>query len=183
MRAVRSRPEQVTIVAVDGHSAAGKSTLARALAAEFDRVALIHGDDFYRVMDESARAALDPAQGADLYYDWQRLRDEVLTALRAGRPATFQRYDWDTNQLSAGSVTIQPVPVVVVEGLFVSRPELGSLIDFSVLVTATEERRARRQRARADASSLWLQRWDAAERWYFHNTRPAETFDAVLPGQ
>lgn len=39
------------MVAVDGHSAAGKSTFAAALAA-CTAAALVPGDDFYRVMDE-----------------------------------------------------------------------------------------------------------------------------------
>lgn len=183
VHAVKAWAAPVTVIGVDGHSAAGKSTLAAALAAELDPAVLVHGDDFYRVMDESERADLGPAQGADLYYDWQRLRDDVLVPLSAGRPATFQPYDWDNNQLSVASSTIHPAPVIIVEGLFVSRPELKCLIDFTVLVAADEASRAHRQHDRADASPAWLQRWDAAERWYFDTIRPAEAFDAVLPGQ
>lgn len=183
VRKVISRSSPVTVIGIDGHSAAGKSTLAMALAAEFDRVAMVHGDDFYRVMNEDQRAGLDPAQGADLYYDWQRLRDEVLVPLRDGKRATFRPYDWDTNQLSNTSTTIEPAPMVVVEGLFVSRPELGSWIDLSVLVDVDPTIREGRQRDRADASPIWLQRWEAAEQWYFHNIRPPGSFDVTLSGE
>ncbi|MFT4163914.1 MAG: hypothetical protein QM650_01570 [Microlunatus sp.] len=171
------------MIGIDGHSAAGKSTLATALAIEFDHVAVVHGDDFYRIMSGDQRAGLDPAQGADLYYDWQLLRDEVLLPLRGGCRATFRPYDWGTNQLSDTVVTIEPAPVIVVEGLFVSRPELESLIDLSVLVSVDPASRERRQRNRADASPAWLQRWEAAEQWYFRNVRPPGSFDIVLSGK
>jgi hypothetical protein len=31
--------------------------------------AVVHGDDFYRVMDEDKRASLSPPEGAAQYYD------------------------------------------------------------------------------------------------------------------
>jgi pantothenate kinase-related protein Tda10 len=52
------------VVAVDGHSAAGKSTLALRLADKLD-AAMVPGDDFYRVMDTAERIRLEPWEGAD----------------------------------------------------------------------------------------------------------------------
>lgn len=46
--------------------------------------AVIHGDDFYRPMAQIERADLDPEQGYDRYFDWQRLREEILVPLAAG---------------------------------------------------------------------------------------------------
>lgn len=169
------------IIAVDGYSASGKSTFAAVLAAELDAV-MVHGDDFYRVMDEEERIGLSPAQGADLNYDWARLREQALQPIKAGRAGRFRPYDWATNDLSPHEVTIPARPVVVVEGLFVSRPELADLIDFAVFVAADPELRQRRQHERADASQDWLQRWEAAEDWYFRNARAPETFDAIVAG-
>ncbi|WP_168207486.1 uridine kinase family protein [Microlunatus elymi] len=176
---VRQRPDDVVIIAVDGHSAAGKSTFARAVAAELD-AALVHGDDFYRVMDEDERAALTPEQGADQYYDCQRLRSEVLIPLRRGRSVQFRPYDWAANRLATDITTIPPARRVVVEGLFVSRPELADVVDLAVLVTADAALRRRRQLARADASPEWLARWDAAERWYFDQVREPDSYDLVI---
>ena len=34
------------------------------------------------------------AQGVEEYFDWQRLRPEVLEPLRAGRPARYRPYNW-----------------------------------------------------------------------------------------
>jgi uridine kinase len=170
----------VAIIAVDGHSAAGKSTFAVRVAARFD-AAVVEVDDFYRVLDPHVREQLDARGGVDQYYDWQRLR-EVLTTIRAGRVATFEPYDWDHNQLSTSSKTIAGTRVAVVEGLFAARSELGDLIDISVLVESPQSIRAARQRQRADASDDWLKRWDAAERLYLEVIRPATAFDLVVAG-
>ena len=162
---------------VDGHSAAGKSTFAEVLARRVG-AALVRGDDFYRVMDDEERAQLSPAEGVERYYDWQRLRG-VLTVVRAGATARYRPYDWLTGRLATHSVTVDAAAIVV-EGLFVSRPELGSFVDHVILIDSPAIVRQRRQTERADASDEWLQRWDAAERYFFEQIRPPRTFDIVV---
>jgi uridine kinase len=169
------------VLAVDGHSAAGKSTFADALASRTDAV-LVRGDDFYRVMAEAERAELAPAEGVELYYDWQRMRDEVLVALRAGTAAEYHPYDWDSGRLASRFVKVRAAAVIILEGLFVSRPELQPLVHHSVLVDAPADVRRRRQTERADATQEWLERWDAAERHFFRHVRPPGSFDLVVRG-
>lgn len=170
----------IAVIAIDGHSAAGKSTLAAKLGTEL-RGVVIAGDDFYRVMDPVERAQLTPAQGASEYYDWQRLRREVLEPLRDGRPATFRRYDWDRNELGDKEVRIDPKSWVILEGLFSTRSELADLVDVSVLVDVPAALRRHRQLQRDDHPS-WVERWDAAERWYFTHVRSPESFDFRVTG-
>lgn len=169
------------VLAVDGHSAAGKSMFADALASRTG-AAVVRGDDFYRVMDEAERAELAPAEGVELYYDWQRMRDEVLLPLRAGTPAEYHPYDWDSGRLASRFVKVPAAAVVILEGLFVSRPKLQPLVDRSVLVDTPVGVRRSRQAERADASPEWLERWDAAERHFFRHVRPPRTFDLVVRG-
>ena len=49
--------EGTTVVAIDGPSGVGKSTLADALREARNDVSLVRGDDFYRPMDRGARAS------------------------------------------------------------------------------------------------------------------------------
>jgi uridine kinase len=170
---------KVCAVAVDGHSAAGKSSFGHMLAHRVG-AALVTGDDFYRVMGEADRSRLSPRQGIDCYYDWQRMRDVALIPLRNGQPATYRPFDWDTGQLATRTVTIPAASIVVVEGLYVSRPELHEFFDLAVLVEAPVDVRWRRQRQRGDASEEWLHRWDAAERHFFAHVRPSDTFDVIV---
>lgn len=172
------RASKAVCIAIDGHSAAGKSTLAHHLVDVFG-AALVGGDDFYAVMDEDARARLSPRKGVELYYDWMLMRREALVPLLNGRQAVYRPYDWETNRLFARSMTVEPAPLVVVEGLFVARPELTDLISLAVLVEADPEVRALRQQQRDD-DETWVQRWDEAERYYFSNIRPPNSFDVRI---
>jgi uridine kinase len=168
----------VEIVAVDGHSAAGKSTFAAALASRTD-AALVPADDFYRVMDQETRARLSAQEGIARYFDWERMRDEVLVPLRAGRDAVYLPYDWDTGLLAERAITIRAAPAVLLDGVFTSRPELAPFLDLCVLIEAPADLRWRRQLGRGDSLG-WLRRWEAAERLFFTEVRAPETFDLVV---
>ena len=155
------------LVAIDGHSAAGKSTLTRTLQKRLE-APLVSGDDFYRVMDEAKRFSLDTEEGYRRLYDWERLAAEVLGPLRNGRTARYQVYDWTTGTLG-NYKEVAPRGVILMEGVYSARPELRGYYDACLLVKTPQRVREARQkrRARADASEAWLERWEAAERYYF----------------
>jgi uridine kinase len=77
------------LVAIDGQSAAGKSTLARYIQQQIPNTVIVQADDFYRVMDEHERAALDARGGYLTYYDWQHLEAQLLLPLAQGHSARY----------------------------------------------------------------------------------------------
>ncbi|MEU3620318.1 hypothetical protein ABZ725_49870 [Streptomyces sp. NPDC006872] len=110
---------------------------------------VVHGVDFYRPMDAEERARLDPAQGYHRYFDWQRLREEVLLPLAAGRDAAYRRYDWGTGTLAPDGIhTVSRSGIVVVEDLHSARPELADHYDLLVYVDTPREESLRRLRER-----------------------------------
>ena len=169
------------LVAIDGHSAAGKSTLAGELAARLD-AALVHADDFYRDLTHDDRLALSPEQGVSSFFDWERMRREALEPLRAHNQARFRRFDWSVGSgLTSDLVVVGARPIVIVEGVYSARPEFDDLLDLKVLVEAPLTERERRRRERHDLH-LWEERWDASEQHYFRFVRPADTFDVTVTG-
>lgn len=171
------------LVGIDGQGGAGKSTLARQLMRALGSTALVvEGDDFYRDMPEVARVALDARQGIDQYFDWQRLRREVMEPVRRGEPALrYQRYDWERGSLGTW-VEIPTPDVVVVEGVYTLRPELRDFLHVKVYVEASEETRRQRQITRAENSNAWIERWMAAEDLYVADTAPRAVADLVVTG-
>ncbi|NCT92090.1 AAA family ATPase [Cellulomonas sp. APG4] len=154
------------LVGVDGQGGAGKSTFARSVVGSLGSAVVVEGDDFYRDMDDDARAALDPAWGAEHYFDWQRLRREVLEPVRRGeRTLRYQRYDWADATMGAWVEQLMP-DVVVVEGVYTLRPQLLDLVDVAVWVEASAETRLRRQAERGENADEWIARWVAAEDHY-----------------
>lgn len=173
--------QALTLLAIDGHSAAGKTSLARAVAQALSQVSVVHMDDFYRPMREEDRASLDAVGGYQSFYDWQRLESQVLIPLANGQMSRYQQYNWATNRLDAW-VAVLPEGVVIVEGCYAARPELRPYYQGIILVETSARQRNHRQDVRADASPEWLARWDAAERYYMEQYRPQTYADAIVSG-
>lgn len=176
--------EGLVLVAIDGMGGSGKSTLAAAVA-ELCGAVVVHGDDFYRPMAAEDRAELSPEQGYHRYFDWQRLRREVLVPLAGRRVAEYQRYDWESGDLAVGEIhRVDLFGVVVVEGVYVARPELAALYDLLVYVETPPEESLQRLRDRGhDHGPIdWATRWRLAEEHYLSVTRPRERVDLVVSG-
>lgn len=175
LAAVGRRP---ALVGIDGQGGSGKSTFARAVAGGLGHAVVIEGDDFYRDLPDDERAALDAVAGVEQYFDWQRLRREVLEPVRRGDAILrYQRYDW--GRAAMGDWVEQPMPdVVVVEGVYTLRPQLLDLIDVAVWVETSEETRLRRQAERGENEDVWIRRWVAAEDHYVATHDPRS--EAVL---
>ena len=77
--------ERPRLVAVDGPGGAGKSIFATRLSEALDSAPIVHSDDF---------ATGEPGQEW-----WPRLQCQVIEPLVAGRPARYQRYDWERQSL------------------------------------------------------------------------------------
>ncbi|MEV6197181.1 AAA family ATPase [Streptomyces sp. NPDC051920] len=184
--AARARGNQgLVLIAVDGMGGSGKSTLASAVAARLGGAVVVHGDDFYRPMDADERAALTPAEGYERYFDWQRLRDEVLTPLATGHDAYYRRYDWPTGSLATDEArAVVCDGIVIVEGVYTARPELVDHYDIVVYVDTPPDESMRRLRARGDDHGPvdWEARWRLAEEHYLATARPRDRAHLVVQG-
>ena len=167
----------VTVVAIDGHGASGKSTIAAQLTG-FVGAALVHTDDFFAPGAPEAHAG---SMALDSYYNLARLQAEALRPLRDGYEAAFRAYDWDSGELSDELTHVGPASLVVLEGVCSSAPELGGLVDKTVYVQTPEPERLGRLRGRISPQE-WDSRWLAAEKEYFSLVRPVESFDLVIRG-
>jgi len=170
------------VVALDGRSGVGKSTLARTLADGLD-AAVIEGDDFYAggiaLRDDSPRAC------ASACIDWTRQR-YVLEELRDGRDAVWRAFDWETfdGRQCDQPTRLRPKPVLILEGAYAARPELADLIDLRVLLAVADEVRMARLLAREGSIGPWERQWHDAEDFYFQARMPPTAFDIIveLPG-
>jgi uridine kinase len=159
------------IVAIDGTGGSGKTTLAAAAAELLDDAVIIHGDDFYRPMPDHEREQLDAQQGYQRYFDWERLRDQILAPLRSEQTAQYQVYDWTTGSLGAWN-EVSPGRTAIVEGVYCARPELAPYYHLTAYVDTPRETCLKRQQARGQNSDEWIMRWRAAEDHYLRTTWP-----------
>jgi uridine kinase len=159
------------IVAVDGRTASGKTTLARRLAGVVASSALVHTDDI--AWWHSA-------------FDWSALMaDGVLAPVRRGEAVTFRPPAWDARG-RAGAVTVaRGTSLLIVEGVGAGRRELAHLIDAVVWVQSDRVVRDRREAARiaagetdAEVSESWM----SEEVPFIADQRPWERTIVVVSG-
>ena len=181
---VDHRPVIVGIVGIDGQGGSGKSTLAQELARGMSvLVAIVEGDDFYSDMPDDKKALLNPEEGYENYFDWRRLKSEVLSSLRdQDSNLRYQRYDWNVGAMGEW-ITIPMPEVVIVEGIYTLRPELRDWFDVTGFVRTSEHARLHRQASREENSSLWISRWIAAEDFYVSREGPWWWVDFLLEGE
>lgn len=172
---VRARPPRlggVRLVAVDGPSGAGKTVFAGRLAAASD-APVVHTDDLLDGWD-------------DQFTFWTRFEERVLTPLRSGRPARYQRYSWHRRRFTGPEVVVPPSPVVVVEGVSAARREIRPELTMAVFVQAPAELRLDRALSRDHgddvAFAAYLERWRAAEDRHFTSDDTAARADLVVDG-
>jgi uridine kinase len=187
---IRGKLLRPIVVALDGGSGAGKSTITERLVRLTD-VALVRLDDFYQTLiPESQLRHKTVEQRLNGVFDWARVRSEALEPLRAGRPGRWYAFDFRRGLGEGGTYSLReqvtevaPAPTILVEGAYSASPPLRDLIDLAVLVDAQNEARHLRTVARGDNPEFlaqWHQIWDEVEAYYFEHVCPPESFHLVI---
>ena len=173
------------LVAIDGRSGTGKSTLAQLVAEKVNGVIVI-GDDFYSGGNDDRWQECTPQVKADMVIDWKKMRVEVLEPLKSGKTASWHPLDFVPGKGWVGwkdeIVRLEPSNVIILEGAYSARPELRGIVDLTVLVESTDDVRKRQLRDREGEKFMkkWHEIWDEAEDYYFSKVSPNETFDLVI---
>lgn len=147
------------VVLIDGPSGSGKSTLADDILAAWpgrDVPELVRLDDIYPGWDGLHAAS-------------RHLTERVLRPRVEGRPAAWQRWDWNTDAPAEWN-PVDPARPLIVEGCGALARANVPLSDLRVWLEAEDSVRKRRAIARDGAvfSRHWAQ-WQA--QWEAYNAR------------
>lgn len=183
LNVVRDKP---FLVALDGQSGVGKSTLAMSVAARVGGT-VVESDDFYAGGTDAEWAQQSAKQKVQTCINWRCLKAEALDPLLAGRNASWRPFDFATGTgLAAHTVEREPRQVVVLDGVYSARPELKSLADLAFLIEAPSER-TRRQRLIERQGKPFMDAWhalgDEPEEYYFNVVCPPGSFDLVIQAE
>ncbi|MFJ4264416.1 aminodeoxychorismate synthase component I [Paenarthrobacter nicotinovorans] len=136
------------IIAVDGRSGAGKTTLAVELTArlrQHHKVSLFHLEDIYPGWN-GLRTGIERYVGT------------VLAPLREGKAAEWVSWDWERHYDGGLNVTL-PAEIVIVEGVGAGAEAARSMLDAVVWVEAPSD--DRRRRALTRDGSTYEPYWDS----------------------
>ena len=143
LRLEPARAGRTRVVAIDGRSGAGKSSLAAVLRAELG-APVVTLEDLYGGWDGLER-------GVDM------LVSEVLEPLSAGRPARVPRYNWVTAAWEAPLV-LAPPEILIVEGVGAGARRAAAYA--SLLIWVEEAASVRKKRALDRDGETFAPYWD-----------------------
>ena len=158
---------EFVLVGIGGHGGAGKTTLAKRLAAELVDCEVVATDAFWDGVG----------------FDLNRLRTDVLDPLLAGEAVDFDEWDWATKQPRPGR-ELRPEGVVVVEGVCALHQMFRDDMAVRVWVDAPYDVRLARGVARDGEGSraTWVDVWMPNEEAYVRRDEPIACAHLIIDG-
>lgn len=152
------------LVALEGMSASGKTTLAAALATVFC-ANVYHMDDFFLPAD-LRRPDWQQIPAGNM--DMARFAQEVLKPLIQGEEVAYRPYRCQDGVMGARRI-MPPRPLQIVEGAYCTHPALGAPYDLTLFVTVDPAVQRQRILARNGMEGLkrFEQIWIPMEQRYF----------------
>lgn len=164
------------LIAIDGSCASGKTTLAAAMAREFD-CNLFHMDDFFLRPEQRTLQRLEETGGN---VDYERFLEEVLLPLQTGNPFFYCPYDCSSGSLREPAAVI-PKRINVIEGSYSHHPFFGDPYDLKIFLKVSPDVREKRILQRPKfLHRRFFEEWIPMERRYFEDFSIEEKADLLL---
>lgn len=136
------------VVGIAGGSASGKTSFLRQLKSNFPEgtVSIISQDNYYKPKSEQ-----ECDENGEVNFDLPTSIDKDaffkdVKSLLKGNPIQFEEYTFNNAAQETKTVTINPAPILVVEGLFVFHyTEIRQLLDLRIYLDVREELKLERR--------------------------------------
>jgi uridine kinase len=175
------------IIAVDGLDGAGKTHFADALATQLRTgnraVFRASIDDFHRPRVDRYARGRDSAEG--FYrdsFDYRTFRRVLIEPFRIGRIGSFVLKAFDVRS----DMKIEPVwssgpddAILIVDGIFLNRPDLRGIWNYSIWLEAEPEVRQARMLGR-DGNLDHPERYVDGQELYLVDAKPVEHASAII---
>lgn len=165
------------ILAIDGGSASGKTTLSDSLANIYD-CTVFHMDDFFlRPEQRTQERYAEPGGNVDR----ERFLEEVLLPLLNGEIVHYKKFNC-TSMMLEEPIQITPKKLVVIEGAYSMHPDLASYYDLSVFLDISPELQQERivRRNTPEMAKRFFETWIPMEEKYFSAMNIKEQCDIII---
>lgn len=172
------RPQDRLLLAIEGGSASGKSTLGNLLEQVYG-CTVLHMDDFFlRPEQRTPERFAQPGGNVDR----ERFLEEVLLPLRARETIGYRRFDCGTfTVLPPESIT--PTALTVIEGAYSMHLDLAEHYDLSAFLDVDPELQKKRiqKRNTPALAQRFFSEWIPLEHRYFDALNVKERCTMIIP--
>ena len=160
------------VVAIDGRSASGKSTLADGLAVDFDGM-VIRMDHFFLPME------LRGEKRVNVHYE--RFLEEVYPFIKQQMPFSYRVFDCSRMDYH-GIIEIIFRPLIIIEGVYSQLPYWDDIIDLRVFCDIDAETQKERiiNRNGLEQYKMFRDKWIPLEEAYFKEYDIKENCDVII---
>ena len=164
------------IIAIEGGSASGKSTLAEILSDVYD-CNVFHMDDFFLRPEQRTKERLMEIGGN---IDRERFAEEILKPLTNGETVSYRPFDCSTQALG-DCLTVTPKKLTVVEGVYSTHPSFERYYDLSIFLDIAPEHQKERilRRNSPQFAMRFFDEWIPLENKYFMHTEIKKRADVL----
>lgn len=162
MKTTKKRPY---VVAIDGMSASGKTTLGQQLKNYFPESNLFHMDDYFL---QPHQRTLDRLSETGGNVDYERFKDEIILHLKDKSGLSYRIYDCRTQKLGE-LIKVDWQPLVIIEGAYSQHPFFGDIYDLRVFCEIEKKEQEERilKRNGKDMLEQFVNEWIPKENKYF----------------
>ena len=169
--------DRLIVVAIDGMSGGGKSTLADLLARNYE-CNVFHMDNYFLPLEMRTEDRLSEP-GGNVHYE--RFRNEILNPLRENRSVISRAYscgDWTYTEPKE----VEVKRLNIIEGSYSMHPHLREAYDFKVFLEIEKNEQIRRLVLRDPDRSIqpFIDRWIPLENKYFTELNIRSHCDIIL---
>ncbi|MBU8880422.1 uridine kinase [Bacillus sp. FJAT-29790] len=182
------------ILGIDGLGGAGKTTYVQSVLDIFEKkginAVVLHMDDF--IQPEKIRYDSAKEEWYCYYYlQWRYdyFISEILTPIHLGKEIQkeIELYDKTTDTYKKHYIEISRDTVVIIEGIFLQRPELSPYFDYVIFIDLPKEERLNRVIKRDTyiggnqaIQEKYEQRYFPAEEKYMTDCSPAKRANYII---
>ncbi len=165
------------VIAIEGGSASGKTTLGKMLEEIYD-CNVFHMDDFFLRPEQRTPERFSEVGGN---IDRERFLSEVLIPLSEGKGVCFRKFDCSTQTLGS-PITVSPKSLNFVEGAYSMHPQLAKYYDFSLFLDISPEMQRKRILVRNNErlAKRFFDEWIPMELRYFTETQIKDRCNMII---
>ncbi|MDZ5471445.1 kinase [Bacillus sp. 31A1R] len=186
----KSKLDRPFVVAIDGLSGAGKTTLVKRIQEQLTNidVVVIHIDD--HIVERNKRYHTGYEEWYEYYslqWDVEKLSNDLFEKLQSNSDIHLPFYNNSTDTYEVKEIPFTPRSIVLVEGIFLQRHEWRDYLDFVIYIDCPRDIRYKRVLTRdtyiGDFESRlnkYKNRYWLGEDHYLKVVKPMEIADLII---